>query len=258
MPPGPHVAHDDDPAQPLEHKVAHRLIVCDRQDRVREQPYFVSLVCNEAPHQEIVCRTVFDGPIAAESSQAGARRGNRRSQSKFHAVQLPCHQDASIEVRQHAYGLQMFYECGFVGRHVEARHRAYLGVSQRRNYRSQICLFGTNVAVVDYQRFVLRFIGKACQLRDLVVGGLTLYTYQHANRAVGKITSHLLDHVHDWIAVIAEAENDFVFRIVLLTETGEIFVSFVIETAHWLKDAYRRSEAGSGGERLTGAAEKSP
>ena len=58
--------------------------------------------------------------------------------------------------------------------------------------------------------------------------------------------------------MIAEAENDFVFRIVLLTETGEIFVSFVIETAHWLKDAYRRSEAGSGGERLTGAAEKSP
>jgi hypothetical protein len=60
MSPRPHVAHDHDPAQAFVEKVAQRPVIGDRQNRVGQEFDFAALLGDEAAHQQIVGRTVFD------------------------------------------------------------------------------------------------------------------------------------------------------------------------------------------------------
>ena len=108
--PGPHMAHDHEPAQAFVEKVAQGLIIGNRQNSVGLKFDFVALFGDEAAHQQIVGRTVLNRFIAAESGQPRARGGDGRPQRKLLSVKLTRDQDAGIEVGKHTNRLEIFGE----------------------------------------------------------------------------------------------------------------------------------------------------
>ncbi len=86
------------------------------------------------------------------------------------------------------------------------------------------------------------FARQARQLRHFIVRCDAAGAEQHANAAFGKIVLQLLDDRKHRIVGGSDAENEFVFRIVLPAEAREILVRVGIKSADRLQIADRWSE----------------
>src|SRR5580658_2732475 len=223
------MTHHHDPAQAFVEQVAERLIVGDRQNCVGQKFNLVALFGDQAAHQQIVGRTVFDGSIAPESGQSCACGGNRRPQRKLHSVKLTCDQNADVEVGKHADRLETFGECFLFDRNIKTGDSSHLGIGQRSNHGAQIVGLYSDVTVADYNHFVLSFADKAGQLHDFVVGSSSAGTEQHSNAALRKIARQLLQDGNNRVVFLTDAEKQLVIRIVLPAEAGEVFIRVRIQ-----------------------------
>src|SRR5580698_6897509 len=185
-----------------------------------------------------------------------SRGYDRLPEGEFHSVQLSRHQDAGVEIANHADGLELLEESVFVRRNVQARDRANFRVAERRDHGTQIIGPNTNVAVVDDQHFVLRFAYEARELHHFVVGRGMAGDVDDANAPLRKIALQLFDDFQDGFVTVADAEEKFVVGIILIAVAGEIFVGLGIQAANWLEIAYgrrvlrRRARFSSAAEKL--------
>src|SRR5262249_26893811 len=153
----------------LVYELAHRVIIVYRLERIRQELHFQALIGNQAAYQQIVSGTILDGRVPTKSGKMRARGGDGRTESEFDSIQLPSHEDARVEIRQHASGLQAVRQRAMFGRNVEAGDGASARVRQRPNNLAQIVRANADVAIADDQMLVARFGGKTRQLRDFII-----------------------------------------------------------------------------------------
>ena len=89
---------------------------------------------------------------------------------ELHALQLPVHQDAGVEIGHHADGLQVVGQGGDFDRDVEAGDGAHFRIAQRSGHVPQIIRPHAHVAVADDDYFVRGLVHQARELGDFVVG----------------------------------------------------------------------------------------
>ncbi len=119
-----------------------------------------------------------------------------------------------------------------------------LRVLQRRDDGSQIVGADAHVAVVDDEDFVLRFADQAGEFGHFVIDADASGAVEEADAAVGKIAGELLNNRDNRIVGRADAEEEFVIRVILAAQAGEVFVSFVVEAADGLQITDWRGEGG--------------
>ena len=193
-------------------------------------------------NQQVVRGTVFDRLVATKGLQAGSGRNNRLAKGKLDAVQLARHKNAGEKIADHTNGVQVLRESPIVCRNVKTGHAAHFRIAQRCDYRSQVVWFHANVAVVNDQHLVARFLHHALEFGHFIVDGLASGANQDANLPVGKIVFQLFEDRHRGIVLIADAENQFILGIVLAAVTGQVLVGFGIQPAKGFQVADRRSE----------------
>ncbi len=257
VPPRPHVAHDSHPAQALEEKFAQGTKVSDSFDGVGQQFDFETLFRDQAADEEIIRRTVRDGGVAAEACEMFARRDDCLAEGELHSIQLARDENAGVKIADHADGLELLDECVFLRGDIEASDRANVCVAERRDDGAEIVGPYTNVAVVDDEHFVLRFVHEARELDDFVVGRGVAGDVNYANALPGKIAFEFFDDFQDGFVAVADAEEKFVVGIVLLAIAGEVFVRLVVEATYRLEITDRGSEIQSL-RGLLGMSEKLP
>src|ERR1700722_19004074 len=98
MSPRAHESHYSDPAQALMKQFIERLIIRDCGDSVGKKINFVALLSYQSPDQQIIRRTVFNRGVAAKGLKSCASCCNRRTQCKFHSIQLLRYKNSGIEV----------------------------------------------------------------------------------------------------------------------------------------------------------------
>src|SRR6266481_3735316 len=136
----------------------------------------------------------------------------------------------------------MLRERFVVGGNVQAGHATDLGIAKRSHDGAQVVWLDANVAVVDDQNFVARFVHHADELGDFVIDGVAPRAVENANLAFWKIVDQPLKNGDGGVSFIADAEDQLVFRIILAAVARKIFVGFRIQAADRLQVADRRSK----------------
>src|SRR6266850_641573 len=228
MSPRTHVPHHRHPTEPLAEKRTRRVIVWYGLHRIGKQFDLQALLRDQASNQKIIGGPVFNGFVSAKFSKVRAGCDNGGPQGELNTIQLPGNQDSRIEIGIHAGGLEMLRESFVLGGNVETGYSADFGIAQRSHNSTQIVWLDANVAVVDYQDFVARFIHQPDQLGYFVVNGLASRTIQHADSPLREIAHQLLKNRHRCVIFIAHAENQLVVRIILPAVARKILVGFRI------------------------------
>ena len=103
-----------------------------------------------------------------------------------------------------------------------------------------------------------RFVHHAHQLGHFVIDGVAARTEQNPNLPVREIPLQLFQNRHGGIALISDAKNQFIFRIVLPAVTGKVFVSLGIHPAKGLEVADGRGKPSIRGQPLVGVSKEPP
>src|SRR5258707_3637628 len=98
MSPRTHVSHNRNPAQTLIKQFIERLIIRDREDSVGKKLNFVALLGYQSPNPQIIRRTVLNRGVAAKGPKPRASCCNRRTECKFHSIQLLRYKNSGIKV----------------------------------------------------------------------------------------------------------------------------------------------------------------
>ena len=111
---------------------------------------------------------------------------------------------------------------------------------QRGNDAAQVIGPDADVAVGYQQQVVLRLRVHVLQVRDLGVVAELFRRDDEFDVALGKIGDQTADDRRGRVALLAEAEDDLVFGVILPEETGEIFIGLGVGPARRLEDRHWR------------------
>lgn len=249
--PRAHEAHDCHPADALVEEILQGLEIGDGFDDVREQLDAVALLGNQAADQQIVCGTIFDFLVTAETFDGFSAREDGLAESEFHAVKLPGDHDAGKEIRNHSDGLKLLKERGFLGGKIEAGAAADLGIAERSDNGAEIIGADADVAVGDDEEMVARFLRKADEAGDFVVNGVAARAVENADLAIGEFDGQFFQERERGI-IFVDAKQNFVIGIILAAEAGVIFVGVGVEALDGFQATDGRSEIGAFADGLRG------
>ena len=100
----------------------------------------------------------------------------------------------------------------------------------------------THVAIIDDHIFVAGLFHHARQFGHFIVGGHPARAVEKHDSALRELLLQALDQWSNRVVVSADAEDNFVFGIILTAETGEILIGARIDAADRLEDADGRGK----------------
>lgn len=195
-----------------------------------------------------IFRVVIDHAlVAADFGEAFSRDGNGGAGGPFEAAFGEAgNETVGPEIADETEGFESGDE-GAVGEGAEENSDgADLGVFEGGGEGAEVVGGDADVAIGADEEVVAGFAGEAGKFIGFIVEAQLFAADEEADGAGGKIADEFFDDGDDGIFGIGDAEEDFVFGVVLAAEAGEIFIGGAVGAFDGNENAGGRSEIGDG------------